>query len=302
MHGIALIVGADLLLALSFVFQKLFEKRFGSTPVSAARFLLLCGMVKSLFFALLCLFTDRAAFAGFCSAFSISLATVQALLVTAYTLISFQLLKDGGMTLYTLFLMAGGMLLPYFYGVLFLNEGFTILRVCGLVLLVGALCLYNLTKKNTVAAGKKTRFLCVAVFILNGFVSIVSKRHQIETVLPVANTNGFSLLTALAGTLCSAFLYAFLRHKTDAVPSVKRPHALRPLLLFSIGTAVFGGLSYLLQLTGALSLPATLLYPAITGGSIVLSALADLIFFANRPDKRQCTGLALAFIGTCFFL
>lgn len=301
MHGIALIVGADLLLALSFVFQKLFEKRFGSTSVSAARFMLLCGVIKTLFFALLCLFTSRASFVGLCSVFSITLATVQALLVTAYTLISFQLLKDSGMTLYTLFLMAGGMTLPYLYGVVCLNESLTVLRVCGLVLIVCALCLYNLPKKKVAVTGIKTRFLCVAVFILNGFVSVVSKRHQIEAVLPVADTNGFSLLTALAGTVCSAILYLVLCRKAGK-PNVTPTGSLRPLLLYSSGAAVVGGLSYLLQLTGALSLPATMLYPAVTGGSIVFSALADLAFFKNRPDKRQCIGLALAFIGTCFFL
>ena len=66
--------------------------------------------------------------------------------------------------------------------------------------------------------------------------------------------------------------------------------------------ACAGGFSYLLQLFGAELLPATVLYPAITGGSILCSALADKLFFKTRLTPLQWFGLLLAVAGTCLFL
>lgn len=300
MNSALLILSADLLLALSFVFQKSFEKRFGSAPLSASVFMLASGSIKTLFYALLCLIRPDSRIAALLSPFSIGLATLQALLVTAYTLIGFLLLKSGGMTLYTLFLMAGGMTLPYLYGVLALDEPLTVLRLLGLACIVGALVLYNACADGKkIRSDARTNLLCVAVFVLNGFVSIVSKRHQIETLLPTADTNGFALWTALAGTVCSTLLFLILKKKQRSPLPIPRSSFLP---LASAGAALAGGLSYLLQLAGAVSLPATVLYPAVTGGSILCSALADCLAFKSRPNAFQWSGLALAIVGTCMFL
>ena len=40
----------------------------------------------------------------------------------------------------------------------------------------------------------------------------------------------------------------------------------------------------------------------ITGGSMVLSALAGLICFGEKPDKISLIGLALSFAATFLFL
>ena len=66
--------------------------------------------------------------------------------------------------------------------------------------------------------------------------------------------------------------------------------------------AALGGASYLFQLKGAINLPATVLYPFITGGSIIFTALAGRVFFGEKPKKRTLTGIALCFLGTVLFL
>ena len=65
---------------------------------------------------------------------------------------------------------------------------------------------------------------------------------------------------------------------------------------------MIGGVSYLFQLKGAINLPATVLYPFITGGSIIFTALAGRVFFGEKPKKRTLTGIALCFLGTVLFL
>ena len=69
-----------------------------------------------------------------------------------------------------------------------------------------------------------------------------------------------------------------------------------------LGSAVVGGISSVLQLKGAQTIDASLLYPFITGGSIVFSSLVGILLFREKPTRRMCISIALAFIGTLFFL
>ena len=69
-----------------------------------------------------------------------------------------------------------------------------------------------------------------------------------------------------------------------------------------LGSAVIGGVSYTLQLIGAKELPATVLYPIVTGGSIVLSALSGRVFFKEKLSGYQLASIVLCLIGTLLFL
>ena len=57
-------------------------------------------------------------FSGFSFAVSIILATIGAL----SSLVGILIMKYGKMSVYSVFIMLGGMILPYFYGLFFLNE------------------------------------------------------------------------------------------------------------------------------------------------------------------------------------
>lgn len=90
--------------------------------------------------------------------------------------------------------MLGGMVLPYFYGLIFLDEEITLLKVVAMLMMVVAIIMQSdgdcENKKNS----NLFYILCVAVFILNGGTSIVSKIHQINTQYAAVSTNGFVLL------------------------------------------------------------------------------------------------------------
>ena len=49
-------------------------------------------------------------------------------------------------------------------------------------------------------------------------------------------------------------------------------------------------------------LPASVLYPIVTGGSIVFSAILGKIFFKEILTKYQLFGILLCFTGTCLFI
>lgn len=291
-NGAFLIAAADVLLAASFVFQKLYGRKKGNTILAGTVFLLITGIVKTAFFALLCLFAKDGS--AFFAPFTLALAAGKELLCLIYTLIGFLLLAKGGMTL------------PYLYGVLFLHEELTVLRSVGLVLIILSTALYNLDfGKDRSRLSARVWPLCGAVFVLNGFVSILSKMHQVETAFPTAGTFGFAFWSALSGVFFTFFLCAALQRKYGKA-ELSKAFGIKTDMRFALTVSAFaacaGGFSYLLQLFGAELLPATVLYPAVTGGSILCSALADKLIFRTRLAPLQWFGLLLAVAGTCLFL
>lgn len=56
-------------------------------------------------------------------------------------------------------------------------------------------------------------------------------------------------------------------------------------------SAVISGVSFFLQLLGAVNLPATVFSPILTGGTMILSALAGVVLFRDKLTKNNVIGL-----------
>ena len=281
-----MVLGAVILLSLDFAVTKLYQKREGTAVTAGLYYNAAVGLFSGF------LFWGLSGFRLSLTPFSAVMAAAMALLVLVYTLIGFRIMKKGSMAVYTLFLMSGGMLLPYFYGLIFLEETFSVLRLAGLCAVLAAVFLSNRERGR---ADKELLLLCAAVFVLNGFVSIVSKCHQIESEYKAVDSAQFVMLTGFAKFLISSAVLMFVRRK-ETLPKVT---GVLPLV---VGSAALSGGSYLLQLVGAKDLPATVLYPMVTGGSILFTAFAGKLFFQEKITKRQWISIALCILGTLLFL
>lgn len=283
-----LVMIATVLLTFDFALQKRYQSVEGTDLVAGLKFNAVNGLLTAVIFFALSDFKIEFSW------FSVILAFAMALFGMTYSILSFKILKISGMVIYSIFLMSGGMLLPYFYGVLFLEEPLSPIRIVGVVIILIAVIISNRTKdsiKVTVLP------LCVAVFVLNGFVSIISKAHQInESFSPVGST-AFVMYSGIAKFLFSTAALLFHREKKPAAS-----FSSKATLLVLFGSALIGGVSYTLQLIGAKALPATVLYPIVTGGSIAFSALSGKVFFKEKLSIQQMIGIALCFAGTLLFL
>ena len=282
-----LVIIAVVLLALDFALQKKYQDSEGADLVSGLKFNALNGLLTAFIFF---------AFSGFkfkFSLFSVSLAFFMALCAMVYSIIGLRLLKTGNMSIYSVFLMSGGMLLPYLFGVLFLNEPLTLLRIIGVICILLAVFLSNRTKFKF-----KVSFflLCLSVFILNGFVSIISKCHQINTTFAPVYSTAFVMYSGICKFIFSSVALLLCKSKSSFSFSSKNT------VFIVTGSALIGGISYMLQLIGAKELPATVLYPMVTGGSIIFSALSGRIFFKEKLSSYQLISIASCFIGTLLFL
>ena len=63
-----------------------------------------------------------------------------------------------------------------------------------------------------------------------------------------------------------------------------------------------GGVAYILQLISAVNLPAGVLFPFSTGGSIVFTAAIATLFFKEKLSKKIIFSTLLCLIGTIMFI
>lgn len=139
----------------------------------------------------------------------------------------------------------------------------------------------------------------IAVFILNGCVSIVSKIHQIETVYKSVSSVEFIIWGGIFKFFIAGILWLICKKREGN--TIAKGRVKKSILIIALSAAA-GGASYFLQLDRAKTLPATVLYPFITGGSIVLSALWGRVAFKESLSRRIIISIILCFIGTIMFL
>jgi len=300
------LAAAVLFLALQFTMNKLFQSKNGSGISTSLLYTTVSGALCGILFFAIGGFSLHITLCSFLYALGI------ATLCTAYNLMGFKVFSLGNFSDFTMFLMLGGMLLPFGFGLIFLNEGAALStpaligRLIAVLLLVVSL-IFPCTGRGKSQSDpkKKTLFilLCLLVFIMNGFVSVLSKLHQIETLRETMDAAGFVCLSNSLSAILSGLALLAVSLKTKSAPHLAKGYPVWKLLAVALFCALFNGGSYLLQLLAAASpLPASVQYPFITGGSVVLTALSGFLFFKERPDKRSFIGILLSFAATFLFL
>ena len=287
---------AALCIAAQFSINKLYQKTCADGLKNMLLFPFVSGVFSVALFALLgfWLYGKPPEFSWFSLAMSVALSVVS----TLSALVGLVIMKYGNLSVYSVFMMLGGMIMPYFFGLFFLGETISLSRVAGIAILVCALpfSVASPAQGKKAAPAKFYYMLCIAIFLLNGSVSIISKAHSISvSAVPAAN---FIVYANICNALINGAAYFMVapRRPGEAEKREAKPNKARAVLTIAICAAV-GGVGYLLQLISAETVPAVAMYPFITGGSIVLSAVAARIFFKEKIGKMAAAGIAMSIVG-----
>ena len=168
------------------------------------------------------------------------------------------------LSVYSIFMMLGGMLLPFAYGILFANEALSFAKVLSILLICTAVgCSFE---KG--AGGKNAYRFYAAIFVLNGLVGVLSKIHL---SVPALAVDSYSFMATIQlALLAMCLLYCFITRQGIPKQSGK-------LYLCLSGYAVCNGIGNLFCQIALTSLPASVQYPIITGGVMVFSTLISLV-------------------------
>lgn len=288
----ALIIFSALLTSLSFIFTKMYQKTEGTSSYVGFRWSCATGIFTIIIF--LCINGFSAGF----TPYSFLMAFLQSAFTTLYTIVSLKLMKMGTVALYTLFLMTGGMIVPYFMGLIFLDEPSNITKTIGLIVTVLGVVMTNFSKEKI---NLKQLLLCILVFFLNGGVSAVSKLHQVETTYETVGTVDFIILMGIARVIFSLALIMFLKNKKEPLPNNKPVKSSFHWIYICICTVIVTSLSSYIQLDGARTIDASIIYPIITGGTIIFTALSAGIFFREKITKNVLASIILCTVGIVLF-
>lgn len=287
-----LLVLADILLSLNFVFSKKYQLMRGVTAKAAYFSVAVMGIFTALLFFIINGFTVDF------SLFSIIICLCMNLCAILYTVIGRFVIHNGSLALYTLFLMSGGMVVPYVWGLLFLDETFSWRSLIGIILIILAILISNTTKTKI---NYKFILLCFAVFFLNGFTSVFSKIHQTTTAYHTISTTDYVIYGGIIKFIIGTAMY-FKEYKNGDDMCDKPKNRTSSVLLLLLLSTLASGFSSILQLHGAKDIPATVLYPFITGGSIIFTSLAGVILYKEKLTKEIIASILICFVGTLLFL
>lgn len=219
--------------------------------------------------------------------FTLIMGIISAANAICFTVFSFKALNSINLSLYSLFSMLGGMALPFAQGIIFYGEKITVAKIVCVVFICLALAC-------TVTRGKKSRgyIYYAGVFILNGTSGVLSKLFN---ELPYRKTDaaGYTFWIAVCTLVLSGVMWMALSlKKSEDEPKFK-------VFDCAIG-ALNGGMNRIanfLLVIALMHVDASVQYPAVTGGVMIVSTL--ICFFGERkPQKKELLAVVLAFIGT----
>ena len=272
----ALISLSVIMFGVQFLFTDKYQKECGQSALAAHRLTFYSGIVGIIILLIINGFSVEY------THFTLICAIANALVSLLYSICALKALAKINLSLYSLFAMLGGMVLPFIQGIIFYDEELTVGKIICFVFITVALALT--VNKDTNKGGW---LYYVGVFVLNGLAGVVSTFFQ-KSAYPKTNAESFSIWSAVAAVVISFVALLILRGKGKK-PSFK-----------AISIAVIGGTlsrlaNYVLVIALAV-LPATVQYPFVTGGVMIASTVIAAIV-GQKPSKREILSVAISFIG-----
>jgi drug/metabolite transporter (DMT)-like permease len=274
-----------------FAFQDLYRKKRGSG---------LCISMEASCIGAVAGLTVLLAINGFAfeyTPFTLLMASWAALNGMAFTFCAFRALDYINLSLFSLFSMLGGMVLPFFQGILFYGEAFTLAKgICVAFIIAALLCTLKKGEK------KKGTVFYVGIFVLNGMSGVISKIFTTGT-LPKASAAGYSIWSATATIFLSAIAWLVLsrREKHMALADrAEREKIEKKVRWQSYGIGVLSGainkVANFLLVLALVHVDASVQYPMVTGGTIIVSTALSFLG-DKKPNKGEILGVLLAFLG-----
>lgn len=288
---IALIVLATFLFSVQFVFNDLYQRSEGASVVKA---MLFSGMTGLAGIVMLVLF-NKDVFEY--SLFSMGLALLSAAKNVLSAYLSIMVLSRANLSVYSLYSMLGGMLLPFAYAIAFCGEPMTWQKSACAVLVIAALLLgvrgKTTTREERRQHGSPLPWY-LGVFVMNGLSGVFSTIHQRAGGI-AASASAYSLMERGWGILIYAGVLAVCHCRGQRI-SLSQP-------LVSAGSSAGYGVittfANLILLISLVHVDASIQYPIVTGGVIVLSLFWDWAL-GKKPNRSAVAAAALSFAGLLF--
>ncbi len=276
-----LLVAAVCAIALQNVLKKAFGLRvkdgvfsFGAISVAAALLVFIVTSGGTLFFSL--------SLFGYSFAFAVTYCTAVVFSVKA--------LSCGPVSL-TALIAQYSLLLPTFYGILFLFEAADLMLAFGLAFLCVSLLLTNLTGKKEKRPSWRWGLYASLSFLGNGLCSTVQKAQQVAfRGAYKSDFMIFALIMTLGFLVTLALIYERKTVKT----------VLRKGSVYGVCCGLSNGILNLCVLNLAARMNASLMFPVMAAGGVAATSFVAVTLYRERLTVRQWIGVSLGVVAIVF--
>lgn len=276
------------IIIISGVFQSIFQKQFNSKVENKGVFSF-GAMTAFAAVVVFCLTADHplnftTQVLPYSIAFSVSHASAILFQVLA--------LRYGPMAI-TLLMVQYSLLIPTFYGIIFVKEPTSVLLYIGIILLLISLCLINYQKDDKKLSLKWIVYVILA-FIGNGMCSTVQN-------MQVQKFNGTLksefMITALLTSVIVLSILSLINERKELKFVVKKG------LCLALFCGIFNGIVNFLVilLLGMKTIPASVMFPCISAGGMLLTFFISVLAYKEKMSKMQIAGFFIG-IGAVVFL
>ncbi|MBQ7386781.1 MAG: hypothetical protein IJW03_01305 [Clostridia bacterium] len=279
-----LIILSTVMFGASFVCKDMYRRERGSGVLISLEYTFISSAIS------LVVFLAMNGFRFECTPFILIMGLLSALNGFGFTLCSFKSLGIINLSLYSLFSMLGGMLLPFLQGIIFYSEPVTVANLVCFLLIVAALLL-------TLEGGERKRggtVYYIGVFVLNGMSGVLAKIYNtapFDKGDAATAAVSYSAMAGFISLVISGALVLYLRgKKNEDAPAM----TLKSNIVCGVGGVINRVANYILVIA-LLHVPSSVQYPMVTGGVMIFSTLACFVL-KTKPSKREILSVAIAFI------
>ncbi len=176
------------------------------------------------------------------------------------------------------------LIIPAIYGILFWNEEISIWLIVGIVLLCISLFFINYTKEKDSKLSLKWIIFVLISFFANGGCSVVQRAQQLNCDLKFKNE---FMIIALIFACLSMLIAGIIKNKKSILPKLTKGS-----WTFLI-CGISNGIVNLLVIILTPVFNASVMFPVIGAGGIILTAMISLFFFKEKLSMQQWIGMGI---------
>lgn len=274
-----LIIVSVIMFGINFALQDVYQKMRGDS----LKISLQASAIGSIAAFIVLLFINKFSFEY--SHFTLVIAIILSLVNIGFTFFSFKALGYINLSLYSLFSMLGGMLLPFLQGIIFYSEPLTVAKVTCIVFIILAL-LFTVTKDSDKKGGT---IYYIGVFVLNGLSGVISKIFT-SSSFEKTSSAGLNMWISICSIAISVILLAIFFRKTK---TEKPMNLINNTVIAASGTV--NRIANFLLVIALMHVDVSVQYPMVTGGVMIVSTALCFIR-KQKPSVREIISVSLAFV------
>jgi len=236
----------------------------------------------------------------------------------------------------TFYMLLGGMVVPFVFGIFYYHEKPTICQWIGFAVMLVSMAVpfvfpLVMKKKNgtvvdnsdTVGITKKGKVIAticeIGVFFMNGGNSVITTLAGRDPGYSVDDGKSFLLMSNILITIFAVICvpavaaignkksgekkFRFLPNDSTKNGEIITFFGLMILFIIALGFSAFNGFGSIFSMKCAsMNFPASIQYPMISVACIALSTLFGFVLFKEKPSFPELLGIIVSFVGIVLFM